>query len=221
MDEKERAETYKDWVRYEAQYNGELAHQLTDKLKKIEDDTDMKDLIVSSILDKYGRFYANDGKLDNQNRPTKETKLMLDLLRQEWYPFEPVYQKDTTLTEAYNYLADYSGLFSTMYKVEKLYGKGYDLALLGYLYSRYKYEFEPGKSVINWIKRYKSTYEEQQNELEKRENEKAVLSSFNTRYKKLEEEKRREEKEQQLNQLLDNLKPLAIKLDKLLFNLEQ
>lgn len=153
MDDKQRAETCNDWVRYEAQYGGQYAHQITEQLKKIEDETEMKNLIVSLILSRYARFYTGKSKNGKQNRPTKETKLMLELIAEQNYSFKPVKQVSNELTDSVGYLVKHSGLFSILYKVEAVFGDGYAYALLEYLYWRWSEEYKPSDVVKNWVKK--------------------------------------------------------------------
>ncbi|HEM2203619.1 TPA: hypothetical protein U0251_002908, partial [Listeria monocytogenes] len=44
------AEKLDDWVRYEAEYKGRYAHQLTDAIENCKSDEELKNIIVSSIL---------------------------------------------------------------------------------------------------------------------------------------------------------------------------
>lgn len=156
MVEKEIAETCEDWVRYEAQYGGQYAHQITEQLKEIEDETEMKNLIVSLILSRYARFYTGKSKKGKHNRPTTETKLMLELIEEQNYSFKPVKHVSSELTDSVGYLAKHSGLFSIMYKVEEVFGEGYAHALLEYLYGRWCEEYKPSDVVKNWVKKYEN-----------------------------------------------------------------
>ena len=73
-------EKLEDWVRFEAEYKGEYAHQLTEAIRKCNTDTELKDGSVCSILDRYGIYYTKESKSGKVNRPTPETKKMLNLL---------------------------------------------------------------------------------------------------------------------------------------------
>jgi len=82
------AEKLDDWVRYEAEYKGRYAHQLTDAIENCKTDEELKNIIVSSILDRYGFYYTKENKKGKINRPTKETKKMLELLNNNDFKFD-------------------------------------------------------------------------------------------------------------------------------------
>src|SRR5699024_7716802 len=42
-----------DWTRVEAEFSGDYAHQLTDAIKECNSDEQLKNIIISSILDRY------------------------------------------------------------------------------------------------------------------------------------------------------------------------
>ncbi|MED0866763.1 replication initiation factor domain-containing protein [Bacillus safensis] len=50
---------YDDWVRFEAVYKGAYAHDLSDRLKGINNDTELKDLLVSALTDRYQFIMPN------------------------------------------------------------------------------------------------------------------------------------------------------------------
>lgn len=71
-----------DWTRVEAEFSGDYAHQLTDAIKKCITDEQLKNVIISALLDRYMLFYVNS------NRPHKITRLMLELLDEKDFHFE-------------------------------------------------------------------------------------------------------------------------------------
>lgn len=62
------AEQLNDWVRYEAEYKGRYAHQLTEAIKNYKTDEDLKNIIVNSIIDRYGFYYTKESKKGKVNR---------------------------------------------------------------------------------------------------------------------------------------------------------
>ena len=62
-----------DWVRLEAEFVGQYAHDLTEKIKDCTSDVELKNLLLSSILDMYMFFHTKS------NKPHKNTRLMLEL----------------------------------------------------------------------------------------------------------------------------------------------
>ncbi|MFL0506577.1 hypothetical protein ACH0B5_12580 [Ureibacillus sp. 179-F W5.1 NHS] len=47
-----------DWTRVEAEFSGDYAHQLTDGIKECSTDEQLKNVIISSLIDRYMFFYA-------------------------------------------------------------------------------------------------------------------------------------------------------------------
>src|SRR5699024_2064408 len=70
-----------NWVRFEAVYKGTYAHDLSEELERIKSDTELKDLLVSALTDRYQFYYAKSDRL------TTYSKKMLDLLNQKVFIF--------------------------------------------------------------------------------------------------------------------------------------
>lgn len=141
-----------DWTRVEAEYSGDYAHQLTEAIKHCNTDEQLKDLIVSSIIDRYMFFYTNS------NRPHKLTKLMLDLLEQKDFHFESPSPRNNLLEQSIDHLIKGSGLLPTLWKVEQIWGDGTARELIYYFYKHFYEEFEPNDDHISWVNRYKALY---------------------------------------------------------------
>jgi len=59
----EEALQYDNWVRFEAVYKGNYAHNLSDELEAIKSDTELKDLLVSALTDRYQFYYTKSDRL--------------------------------------------------------------------------------------------------------------------------------------------------------------
>lgn len=160
MDEKELAKNCESWTRYEYQIGGDKAHQVSAQLKQINNDEEYKDFLISLILDRYGRFYTAESKKGKENRPTKETKMLVDLMNDKSFSFQPVNNEDRKLTDTLDYLAENSGLFSTFYKANELFGDGSDLKIMAYLLTRFREEFVPSDNLKSWVNKHKPIYDE-------------------------------------------------------------
>ncbi|WDF05490.1 hypothetical protein [Shouchella hunanensis] len=105
-----------DWTRVEAEFTGEYAHQLTNAIKDCSTDEQLKNVIVSSLIDRYMFFYANS------NRPHKITRLMLDLLEKKDFHFESPSPRNNLLEQSIDHLIKGSGLLTTLWKVQQIWG---------------------------------------------------------------------------------------------------
>lgn len=141
-----------DWTRIEAECSGEYAHQLTEAIKQCDTDEQLKNILVSSILDRYMFFYVDS------NRPHKLTKLMLDLLDQKAFQFESPSPRNNLLEQSIDHLLKGSGLLPTLWKIQQIWGDSAAQDFLDYLYKKYNEEFEPNDDHISWINKYKNLY---------------------------------------------------------------
>ncbi|MFL2072144.1 hypothetical protein ACEN32_07535 [Marinilactibacillus psychrotolerans] len=156
---REEAKELDDWVRFEAEYKGQYAHQLTEVIKNCQSETELKDVIVGSILDKYGIYYTKPSKKGDVNRPTPETKKMIDLLDDKSFNFQTPNSRNSLLNQTIDYLIQNSGLFPALYKVNQLFGDGTDKELIEYLLEIFRSEFIPNNDHIYWVNKYRRLYQ--------------------------------------------------------------
>ncbi|MBB6450820.1 hypothetical protein HNR44_002810 [Geomicrobium halophilum] len=141
-----------DWTRVEAEFSGEYAHQLTDVIKECNCDEELKNIIISSLIDRYMFFYTNS------NRPHKITRLMLDLLDKKDFHFESPSPRNNLLEQSIEHLIKGSGLLPTLWKVQQIWGNNTAQDLIEFLYTQYFEGFEPNDDHISWINKYKPYY---------------------------------------------------------------
>ncbi|WP_240470685.1 hypothetical protein [Atopococcus tabaci] len=120
-----------DWIRVEAEFSGDYAHQLTDAIKKCSTDEQLKNVIISALLDRYMLFYVNS------NRPHKITRLMLELLDEKDFHFESPSPRNNLLQQSIDHLIKGSGLLPTLWKVQQIWGGNTAKELIDYLYKQY------------------------------------------------------------------------------------
>lgn len=147
------AKQLENWIRFEASFRGEYAHQLTEAIKECKSETDLKDVLVSAFLEKYSFYYTKS------QRPTPETKAMIDLLNKKDFKFESPTARNNLLAQSIDYLINSSGLFPILWKVNQIWGKGTDHELLELLYQEYHDNFEPNDDHIAWVNKYKLLYQ--------------------------------------------------------------
>ncbi|MEQ7172860.1 hypothetical protein [Enterococcus innesii] len=141
-----------DWVRLEAEFVGQYAHDLTEKIKECTSDVELKNLLLSSILDKYMFFHTKS------NKPHKITRLMLELLDEQNFHFSTPSPRNNLLQQSIDHLIKGSGLFPTLFKMDRTWGDGTSAEFLNYLHEKYVNEFEPNDDHVGWVKKYKHLY---------------------------------------------------------------
>lgn len=150
-----------DWIRFEAEFKGDYAHQLTDAISNCETDLEVKDVIVGAILDRYGIYYTKIPKSGKVNRPIPETKKMIALLDDKNFSFSTKSSRNSLLSQSIDYIKDYSGLFPLLYKVKEIFGDNVDLELLEYLFQEYYENFIPNDDHIYFVNKYKELYKKE------------------------------------------------------------
>lgn len=155
------AEKLDNWVRFEAEFKGQYAHQLTAAIKKCKTDEDLKNIIVGSILDRYGMYYTKESKNGDANRPTKETKKMMELLSDHSFRFNSPSPRNNTMAQTIDYIQKNSGLFPLLWKAKEVWGTGTDKELLDWLFNQYYSGFVPNDDHIGWVKKYKALYQKE------------------------------------------------------------
>ncbi|GFH90697.1 hypothetical protein IMSAGC002_01947 [Lachnospiraceae bacterium] len=139
----------KSWVRFEAVFKADYAHQLTHIIMKTDEEK-LADLIADKIAEKY-RFYdlTNKEYTDFTTALLKKSKEVFPRLRLE----SP---RDNDFTRSLIHLVNGSGLFPAMHKCDETWGIKSSLVLLKCLYDIYTYNYIPNEDVQLWLKKYRS-----------------------------------------------------------------
>lgn len=142
------------WVRFEAVFKGDYAHQLTDIIMETGEEK-LEDLIADKVAEKY-RFYDLESRkyTDFTTALLKKSKEIFPRLRLE----SP---RDNDFINSLIHLVRGSGLFSSLYKCDEIWGDESSMTLLKCLHDIYKDDYEPNDDVQLWLKKHKSTLEKQ------------------------------------------------------------
>ena len=127
---------HQSWVRFEASFLHDYAHQITSELLR-SSTQDLQKLIAKYISDRY-RFIDTS---------TGEVTAFSDALIGIAAGVNPavlntVSPRDNTLRQSIEYLRAGSGLYATLFKAFKLWGDRADEQLLKYLYDDYAYLYK-------------------------------------------------------------------------------
>lgn len=142
------------WVRFEAVYKGKYAHILTDLIRNTDEDN-LTDLIADKITEKY-RFYDME-----TGEYTDFTKALLEKSKVDFERLQIDSPRDNDLIGSLYHLISGSGLFSTLYKCDEIWGNEASKELLKYLHGIFKKEYEPNEDIKLWLKKHKNTMEKQ------------------------------------------------------------
>ncbi|MFL2132343.1 replication initiation factor domain-containing protein [Desemzia sp. FAM 24101] len=145
---------YDDWVRFEAVYRGHYAHDLSDRIQDINNDTELKDLLVSALTDRYQFYYGKSQKL------TTYTRKMLDLLNQRSFMFSSPSPRTNLLEQSQKHILNGSGLFPYLFKIWRIWGDEGLKKCLNFLYDEFE-NYEPNDDAIAWLNKYTALYQMQ------------------------------------------------------------
>ncbi len=129
---------YKSWVRFEASFLHDYAHQITSELLRNSKTTqDLQKLIAKYISDRYRFIDTSTGEV---------TAFSDDLIGiavgTNAAALIATSPRDNTLRQSIEHLRSGSGLYPTMYKAYSIWGDGADRQLIEYLYDDYIYDFK-------------------------------------------------------------------------------
>lgn len=136
------------WVRFEAVFKGDYAHQLTDIIMKTGEEK-LADLIADKIAEKY-RFYDLESK-----EYTDFTKALLEKPKGNFPRLRLESPRDNELTDSLIHLVYGSGLFPVLYKIDEIWGNESSIKLLKCLHEIYKDDYAPNDDIRLWLKNHK------------------------------------------------------------------
>lgn len=121
------------WVRFEAVYRHDYAHQITKGILSVKTAQELSRLIAKYICDKYQFFDVNTGEA---------TEFTADLLGvaagSSVAALSTPSPRDNSLRQSIRYLRDGSGLYSTLFKVANIWGPEAARELMDLLFSEYE-----------------------------------------------------------------------------------
>ena len=146
------------WVRFEAVYRHDYAHQITEGILAVKTAQELSRLIARYICDKYQFF---DGNTDDVTEFTSD--LLGVAAGSSVAALGMTSPRDNTLRQSIRYLCNGSGLYSTLFKAFCIWGNDADKQLMDFLwrdYERYKDTLIAGKEpyklreLTAWLQRH-------------------------------------------------------------------
>lgn len=149
----------KSWVRFEAVFKGDYAHQLTEIIDKL-DEKDLPALIVDKFAEKF-LFYDTE-----KNEYTDYTIALLAKAEKSFPKLRLESPRDNDFVSSLFHLAGNAGLLSTLYKSDEIWGEDASTDVLSKLHHIYTEHYEPNDDMKLWLKKHtdalrKETLEEQ------------------------------------------------------------
>lgn len=141
-----------DWVRFEAVFREEYAHQLTEFLMDVGNDAEFLNLIAYTIVQKYSFQYVENGVADCE---TEYTQLIMDCIINDTAVLKTLSSRNNDLLRSIKYMLDGSGVVTTLYKIKRIWdaddaGEGAVNAFLELLKECVN-EYMPNDDCTNWL----------------------------------------------------------------------
>lgn len=142
------------WIRFEAVFKNEYAHNLTAELLKIKTQRELYDLILTCWTQKF--FFKN-----TDGTTSVYTKKMLDALKSNDFQLFGQMPQDNDLNKLFEYVLENSGTISTLYKIKTLWGVDALAYAVSYI-NHYVSDWDANQNCIEWLKKHandtKETY---------------------------------------------------------------
>lgn len=146
----EEALAVESWVRLEAVFKGKYAHQITDSIRDElgSDEQSMKSFIASKLLEKY-RFV--DVETEEYADLTVALLNVVDAGEHDFSRLRLESPRDSELIRSIQYLMFNSGLFTTMFKCDAIWGNNSGIELLLRMAAVYLRGRHPPDDAVRWV----------------------------------------------------------------------
>lgn len=134
------------WVRFEAVFKSEYAHNLTEKILQLSAAKQLNDLILTCWTQKFYFMIAD--------KPAVFTQKMLDAIEDGSYKLYGHLPVDNDLLNRFDYLLKNSGTISTLYKILSIWGNKDLKKAIKYMY-KYVVIWRPNDDCMTWLKKHK------------------------------------------------------------------
>lgn len=150
----DKAMKCKDWVRFEGIFRYEFAHQISDELQIIADDSEFANLIACVLAQKFRLMYVENGVVDCD---TEYTQMLIDCISNGSFALRAPTSRVFELEKNLAYLFTGSGMISAMYKIMSI----WSYSALDKFYRvivDYLEKWEPSDDCRHWVKVYAEDY---------------------------------------------------------------
>lgn len=150
-----KAKSSLDWVRFEGVFKGEFAHQLSEELLRIQNDSEYANLIASTLIQKYRFMYIDNGVIDCE---TEYTDLLLKCITNQNFTLKSPSSRNYDIFKSMNYIFNGSGFISTLYKIKAIWGDDAISFMLKFI-EEYLDGYEPNDDCRYWLNNNLKSYE--------------------------------------------------------------
>lgn len=133
------------WVRFEAVFKSDYAHNLTEKMLQLSTPKELSDLILNCWTQKFYFVQASDGK------PAVYTQKMLAAMKDNSFKLYGRIPTDNDLLKRFKYLIKSSGTVSTLYKIWAVFGEENLENAVNYILD-YVIDWQPNADCKQWLK---------------------------------------------------------------------
>lgn len=116
----EKASNCNSWIRFEAEFHGSYAHQITDHLLNLHSDLEYADMIASILYQKFRFVYVDDGTIIGD---TLYSEMLANCISKSNYALKSATNKNYDLARSFVYQLQGSGLMAALGKSERIWGK--------------------------------------------------------------------------------------------------
>ena len=141
----------RDWVRFEGVFREEYAHQLTESLMDVENDTEFVNLIACTMVQQYAFQYVDHGVVDCE---TEYTRLVMDCITNYTAKLKTLSSRNNDLFRSIKHMLEGSGVVTTLYKIKEIWGTDENAvdAFLELL-KEYVEHYVPNDDCKNWLRK--------------------------------------------------------------------
>lgn len=144
-----------NWVRFEAVFKKEYAHQLSEAILSIQDDVEFSNLIASTMLQRYCFMYFNNGEIIYE---TEYSKMLRECINTKVFVLRAPSSRSFELVKSINYIFNGSGILSLLYKILEIWGED-GVSTFVELIKEYLKEFKPNDDCRYWLRKNKNDYQ--------------------------------------------------------------
>lgn len=143
-----------NWVRFEAIFKHDYAHQITEELLKIQNDIEFENLIACVILQKFRFMKMDNGIADCE---TDYTQMLVDCITFNSFTLTAPSSRNYDLARSVVYLIYESGMMNTLYKIKDIWGDKAIVAFIAFITKTLK-TWNANVDCDYWLDKNKNDY---------------------------------------------------------------
>lgn len=143
-----------NWTRFEIILKSDYAHQFTNALMAVTDDTEFGNLIATVIVQKFRFMLVINGNVDVE---TDYTQMLVDCIANNNFRLKSASTKNFELANSIAHLYGGSGLLNTLYKIKDIWGSDAAWDFIAHTHALLA-NLEPNDDCQYWLMRNANDY---------------------------------------------------------------